>query len=514
MVTYKVTTDADAGQGSLRQAILDANANPGLDTIVFEIINVNLNSAILISDSLEITGNGAVITQTGSDRLFNISDGSDETFIDVTLNNLTLTGGNANQFGGAINNVENLTISQITFENNLTSQRGAAVFSSGGNLLINDSAFRNNSLSDDSVSSGGGIVYISGGTLQFQDSSLEENDATLGVIRASNSEVTISDSSILNNQGLGIFADNESIVNISESDLSNNSGGITITTNSQLNLDRTSIINNQTQLGAGIAITESSQAEIVDSIISNNTATISGGGINAEGNSQLTVENSTIMGNIAPIGSAIYLSDDSEGSLLDTTVAENTESDKELEGDISVETTPVILPDEANFSFADVHRFYQYEKGFHLYTSDINEIAAIQEQSEAGTLSYNYEAEKFTVLESDRDSITGAIIEGAKPVYRFFNINTGSHLYTMDEIERGFIDENLDNYNFEGIKYYAFEEKPENLETLPVYRMLNGQSGSHLFTVDRVEVDNIQQNLPHFSLEGDDGIAFHVFELQ
>src|SRR5215475_12169077 len=35
--TYTVTTTADSGAGSLRQAILDANANAGLDTITFNI---------------------------------------------------------------------------------------------------------------------------------------------------------------------------------------------------------------------------------------------------------------------------------------------------------------------------------------------------------------------------------------------------------------------------------------------------------------------------------------------
>lgn len=37
---YQVTTTADGGSGSLRQAILDANANPGLDTITFAIVGV------------------------------------------------------------------------------------------------------------------------------------------------------------------------------------------------------------------------------------------------------------------------------------------------------------------------------------------------------------------------------------------------------------------------------------------------------------------------------------------
>ena len=35
--TYTVMTTADSGAGSLRQAILDANANPGADTIDFNI---------------------------------------------------------------------------------------------------------------------------------------------------------------------------------------------------------------------------------------------------------------------------------------------------------------------------------------------------------------------------------------------------------------------------------------------------------------------------------------------
>src|SRR5215831_14006619 len=35
--TYTVTNTSDSGPGSLRQAILDANANPGADTISFAI---------------------------------------------------------------------------------------------------------------------------------------------------------------------------------------------------------------------------------------------------------------------------------------------------------------------------------------------------------------------------------------------------------------------------------------------------------------------------------------------
>ncbi len=168
---------------------------------------------------------------------------------------------------------------------------------------------------------------------------------------------------------------------------------------------------------------------------------------------------------------------------------------------------------EPSLQLTEVHRFYQYQKGFHLYTSDVNEINYIKTQSASGSLNYAYEAEKYTVLNDDRDTLTGEAIEGVKPVYRFFNTETGAHLYTMDDNEKNYILDNLPNYAFEDIKYYAFESEPENIETLPVYRMLNNGTGSHLFTVDQNEVNYIQDNLPHFSLEANGGVAFHVFAL-
>jgi hypothetical protein len=168
---------------------------------------------------------------------------------------------------------------------------------------------------------------------------------------------------------------------------------------------------------------------------------------------------------------------------------------------------------DEQFSLTEVHRFYQYEKGFHLYTSDQNEINYVKEKSNTGELSYNYEAEKYQVLADDKDTLTGEKIEGVEPIYRFFNTQTGAHLYTMDENEKGYIQNNLDNYNFEGIKYYAFESEPENLETIPVYRMLNTTSGAHLFSSDQNEINYIEQNLPHFAFENNGNAAFYVFEL-
>jgi YD repeat-containing protein len=161
----------------------------------------------------------------------------------------------------------------------------------------------------------------------------------------------------------------------------------------------------------------------------------------------------------------------------------------------------------------EVHRFYQSQTGSHLYTPDLNEVNYIKEKSSTGELSYNYEAEKYAVLADNYDTLTGEVIEEVKPIYRFFNTDTGAHLYTMDENEKSHIQDSLDNYNFEGIKYYAFESEPNNIETIPVYRMLNTQSGKHLFSNDQNEINYVEQNLPHFEMENNGDAAFYVLEL-
>ena len=45
--TFTVTSTADSGAGSLRQAILDANATPGADTIAFNIIGRGVHTIAL-----------------------------------------------------------------------------------------------------------------------------------------------------------------------------------------------------------------------------------------------------------------------------------------------------------------------------------------------------------------------------------------------------------------------------------------------------------------------------------
>src|SRR5437879_1051424 len=65
--TLTVTNSNDSGTGSLRQAILDANNNFGLDTIVFDIPGTNVHT-IVLATPLPSIADPAVIdgtTQSG-----------------------------------------------------------------------------------------------------------------------------------------------------------------------------------------------------------------------------------------------------------------------------------------------------------------------------------------------------------------------------------------------------------------------------------------------------------------
>lgn len=191
---------------------------------------------------------------------------------------------------------------------------------------------------------------------------------------------------------------------------------------------------------------------------------------------------------------------------VSSTESNNTTYNLELTS-VGEQITPERQAILANSNQEQINRFFETQRGFHLYTLDENEINVVRELSRTGELNYSYEAEQFTVLNQPEDPLTGTKIDQVRPVYRFFNTDTGSHLYTMDDSEREFIETNLDNYNGEGIKYYAFETAPENIETVPLYRAF--RLGAHLFSINQGEIDNATANLDYES----EGVAFHVFAL-
>ena len=563
---YTVNSSDDSGAGSLREAIALANENPGLDTIVIETDKIELSSEIQISDSVEIEGNDVVITQTEDEGIFYIDDFVYEDFLDVSIANLTLTGGNRNFGGGALLVLENLALDNVTVRDNKGVGYGAGLYAYGSNVTITNSLFEGNVVLEyEDGSRSGSAVFVENGSLEIDNSIFRKNDAlqqTVGVVYGL---LEISNSEIIDNVGSGLGT-RDSSANISNILVDNNSGtGMYAIEGSIWTIEDSTISNHQVVDYAGGLGFINSVATITNSLIDDNSASPQGGGIFLGPSAEVEINNSIVSNNSASQGSAMFGYDDSTKATITDTYFSNNTGGEQIEGfnltyqgsnvdnpygvepaesigytaptaeetdpeepDPQQPTSEEPKPEEPapqqptseepnpeeslNINSTEVHRFYQYEKGFHFYTADNIESNVIQQESAAGNLSYEYEGESYRALTRNTDTVTGEVIEGAEEVYRFFNSDTGGHLFTMFEAEKEYID-TLDNYSYEGVAYYAFESQHESIDTIPVYRMLNEDTGTHLFTADSNEVNYIQDNLSNFSLEGYNGVAFYVMEI-
>jgi len=135
-----------------------------------------------------------------------------------------------------------------------------------------------------------------------------------------------------------------------------------------------------------------------------------------------------------------------------------------------------------------MYRFFNTNTGAHLYT-----ISQVERDYILNNLPhYNYEGVKFYVYPTQ---FTDTV-----PAYRFFNTQTGAHLYTISDTERDYIINNLPHYNYEGPKFYVYRNEEAN--STAAYRFFNTQTGAHLYTISDVERDYILNNLPHYNYEG------------
>ncbi|MBF2048181.1 MAG: DUF4347 domain-containing protein, partial [Elainella sp. C42_A2020_010] len=204
LATFTVSNTNDSGAGSLRQAILDANAAAGADTInVTATGTITLTTGQLtITDSVSINGNGITISGNNSSRVFNIDSGNIVADRTVSLDRVTITGGNAGGFdGGGIRSREILTVTNSTISNSV-SRAGGGIDSNGslsvanstisnnsstfgGGIVSNSELFgpitviRNSTISGNSSGAGGGI-YNFNGLLQLRNSTVTANSAPAG----------------------------------------------------------------------------------------------------------------------------------------------------------------------------------------------------------------------------------------------------------------------------------------------------------------------------------------------
>lgn len=142
-----------------------------------------------------------------------------------------------------------------------------------------------------------------------------------------------------------------------------------------------------------------------------------------------------------------------------------------------------------------VYRFFNTHRGGHLYTmSEIERDHIIDNLTE-----WSYEGETFRVLDYQA--------ENSIPAFRFFNTETGIHFYTINEHERDTVMD-LPWFNYEGIMFYVYADHIN--DTVPIFRFFNHVHGGHLYTISEHERDTVM-TLPDWTYEG---IAFHVYPLR
>jgi hypothetical protein len=379
-----VSTLADSGVGSLRQAMLDANSAAGVDTITFTAgltgtIDVQSDLPAL-NEGIDLQGPGAsVITIDGGwtaaggaatgHSLFVLDD------IDVaegasTISGVTITGGNGSNNegagGGAIQKYygdADLTIADVVLTGNYAPNDGGAVFlyETDGTVTIRDSVISNNVADRDggALSANGDDALVltlsnveisgntadrdNGGGMDFDDGTLTIVESTIsgntadddgGGIKFEDGTLTISDTTISGNTALydggGIWS-NDSSLTISDTTISGNAagddgGGMDFDDGTLTIVESTISGNTADDEGGGIRL-EDGTLTIVESTISGNTADDEGGGIKFE-DGTLTIVESTISGNTAGNGGGGGLGNGGGGGLwlddVDGTISDTT----------------------------------------------------------------------------------------------------------------------------------------------------------------------------------------------
>jgi Right handed beta helix region len=307
--TITVTTTADNGPGSLRDAI--AAASDG-DTVQFDAAlngqSIMLTSAELAVDkNITISGPGAnqlaVTRSSGTFRILHLLPGHT-----VKIEGLTIGGGNGSlgpNGSGVLNDHATLTMNSCAVQDNIgQGNQGAGIYNDGSSatLTILNSTISGNASYGGAIgcfSSGGGL-YNGGGTLTITNSVVSNNYSGQpsgppfpcgdGGGISNFGKLTITDSTISDNtagiHGGGIY--NAGVVTITGSTVSGNMGVGT---------------HDGEGWGEGGGIYNTGSMTITNSTLSNNVATRSGGGINGSP----TISNSTISGNEAfDEGGGIY----------------------------------------------------------------------------------------------------------------------------------------------------------------------------------------------------------------
>ncbi len=301
-----VTTNADAGTGSLRQLVSQADVSttitfaPGLSgqTILLMSGQIPLNKKFLAIDGSALT-NSILLNGNAASRLFEVSTNASVSLSGLTLTNgldlnaTALTGGGAGGGGGgAVRNGGTLTLNQCKVVGSL------ALFGGGlrneGTLTLNQSLVRQNSAIGNN---GGGINNA--GALFLNQTTVAGNSATNsggGVRNAGAGSVSLSQCTLSGNaapQGAGLSHASTSAAILVNCTFAGNTA--------------TNILGGALQtLGGAMTIFGAGPMSLKNCTLAGNTAPLAGGGFFLQSPGNVTLQNVIVADNSAALGPDIY----------------------------------------------------------------------------------------------------------------------------------------------------------------------------------------------------------------
>jgi hypothetical protein len=324
---FLVTNLNPSGPGSLPQAMLSANTNPGPDTIRFApglTGTIALTATLAISEPVSIQGPGpgALSLSAGhADRIFYLYTTGTVPFT-TTISGLTLRDGYSGKNIGAaiLNRNADLTLDHVAVISNTSAGSG------GGIAVFSKSTGVTNSLTIRDSLLSGNIAFLSGGAifaaqaadgLIIQNTQIVSNEAGgkgAGLfVYDGRGDLLIEDSTFAGNiaagRGGGIFLYRFTGGQqaIRRTTLSGNTGarggGIYLYRPARPTVLENSTIsgNHATDRGGGVYVYDQHKLAIVSSTIFSNTAVNAGGGVNVHFG-VLPITDTIIAGNAAPLG--------------------------------------------------------------------------------------------------------------------------------------------------------------------------------------------------------------------
>lgn len=326
--TLSVTSTADSGAGSLRQAIADATSG---DTITFNLpgpSTITLASQIDVTKRVIVQGSAddpsAVrLTAAAGNRVFDVASGGSLDLRWVTVQDASLPGGD----GGAIRSQGLLGVEGVVFTGN-SATSGGAIWASGETAVLRAVFTGNTADNADPNQVVGGSAITTSGILTVQESTFSDNvsmGAGVGTIR-STGQLSMWNSAFQDNVATsgGSAVWGSGITYLESSTASGGVGSAIVSRSFQFVASGVTLRNNTAVNGAGVRVEPLGAITVYGSTLAGNTADQLGGAAYAsDWNSQLTVRDSTLSGNAAgTAGGGIFARGAAE--ITNATIANNT----------------------------------------------------------------------------------------------------------------------------------------------------------------------------------------------